>query len=121
MEAIEPNLPGLVTFGITWLIACIGFFFVSGSLPLAAAPQAVKGGIGPALIWLNLICAIFLVIGSFIFAYFELRVTTLIVLGGLIFLFAPFVVQDLLRPIRDSKRGLILLLMMNAVAMYVLF
>ena len=121
MDAIEPNWPGLIVFGFTWLIACVGFFFVSGSLPVSAAPQPVQTGIGPVLVWLNLACVTFLAAGALIYAFLELRITSPIVLGGMIFLFAPFAVQDLPSQLKDSKLGLMILLAVHALAIAVLY
>lgn len=121
MEAIEPNWQGLVVFGFTWLIACVGFFFVSGSLPVSAAPQTVQSGIGPLLVWLNLACVTMLAVGALVFAVLELRLTSPIVVGGMIFLFAPFAVQDLPGGLKDSKLGLALLLGIHALALAVFY
>ncbi|MGI9520350.1 MAG: hypothetical protein ACR2PG_01760 [Hyphomicrobiaceae bacterium] len=121
MDAIEPNWPSLIKFALVWSIACVGFFFVSGSLPVRAAPQQVRSGMGPALVWLNFICVLVLAVGAIILAASELRATTSIVFGGLIFLFSPFAIQDLPSDLKDSKLGLLLLLLIHAgtiVALY---
>lgn len=117
MAAIEPNWPALIVFAPAWFIACAGIIYISGNLPLGAAPLSVRSGIGPLLVWLNIIVLAALVAGSVYFAVSILRWTTLIVAGGLIFLFTPFVVQDLPDRMRDTPLGLIVLLCLAAAAL----
>ena len=110
MDAIEPNWPALLVFLVAWLIGCVGLIFLSGSLPVRAAPEAVKSGLGPALIWINVAVLLGLLIMTFGFAIAQLRWTSLIVGGGFVFLFAPFIVQDLPRGLKDTQAGLMTLL-----------
>lgn len=121
MDAIEPNWQSLIFFGMAWAIACIGFFFVSGSLPVSAAPAPVQSGMGPVLVGLNLLCIVILTAVALVLAILELRITSPIVLGGLIFLFAPFAVQDLPDRLRDSKLGLLLMFIVQAAAIGALY
>jgi hypothetical protein len=120
MDAIEPNWRALIAFGLAWMIACVGFFFVSGSLPIRAAPKAVQTGVGPLLIGFNLAGVVLLAAGALVIAVLELRVTSLIVFGGLIFLFAPFAIQDLPARLKDTQLGLCLFLAIEAIALIVL-
>ena len=110
MDAIEPNWPALLIFLVAWLTGCIGFFFLSGNLPVRAAPERVQAGFGPVLIWINLAVLIGLLVLIFWFAIAQLRWTSLIVGGGFVFLFAPFIVQDLPSGLKDTKAGLTALL-----------
>lgn len=121
MSAIEPNWVGLIVFAVTWFLVCVGFFFVSGSLPISAAPAAVQAGGGPVLIWLNLALLVVLFVGVLAFGLVALRWSSLIVVGGFIFLFAPFAVQDLPEKVKDTQLGLSLVLIANGVALAVLF
>ena len=110
MAVIEPNWPSLLVFLAAWLAGCIGFFFLSGNLPMRAAPPKVQEGFGPVLVWLNLVVLIGLIGFTLAFAVMQLRWTSLIVGGGFVFLFAPFIVQDLPRGWKDTQRGLVALL-----------
>lgn len=110
MAAIEPNWQALLVFLIAWLAGCVGFFFLSGNLPVRAAPQTVQAGLGPVLVWVNLAALIGLVVLTLGFAIMQLRWTSLIVGGGFVFLFAPFIVQDLPRGLKDTQQGLVALL-----------
>ena len=121
MSAIEPNWPSLIVFAIAWLTICVGFFFVSGSLPVRAAPPAVQTGAGPALVWFNLAVLALLFTVAVVFAISELRWTSLVVASGLIFLFAPFIVQDLPRQLKDTQLGLVLMACLSVLALLVLY
>ncbi len=116
MSAIEPNWVELIVFSLTWFLVCVGFFFISGSLPMSAAPAAVQGGAGPALVWANLALLLGLCIGVIAFGITALRWSSLVVAGGFIFLFSPFVVQDMPARIRDTQLGLLLVLIVNGLA-----
>ena len=110
MAAIEPNWQALLVFLIAWLASCVGFFFLSGTLPVKAAPPAVQTGLGPVLVWVNLATLVVLVVLTAWFAVGQLRWTSLVVGGGFVFLFAPFIVQDLPRALKDTQAGLVALL-----------
>ncbi len=110
MSTIEPNWPQLLVFLPAWLIGCVGFFYLVGNLPVSAAPPPVQTGAGPALVWLNLVVVAALCVTTIVFALMTLRWTTLVVAGGMVFLFAPFIVQDLPRLLRDTRLGLAVLL-----------
>lgn len=110
MAAIEPNWQALLVFLVAWLAGCVGFFFLSGSMPVKAAPPDVQTGFGPALVWANLAALIALLVLTAWFAVAQLRWTSLVVGGGFVFLFAPFIVQDLPRALKDTQAGLVALL-----------
>lgn len=110
MAAIEPNWQALVVFLVAWLAGCVGVIFLSGTLPVKAAPPAVQVGFGPALVWVNLAALVALLALTAWFAVGHLRWTSLVVGGGFVFLFAPFIVQDLPRALRDTQAGLVTLL-----------
>ncbi len=116
LAAIEPNWPALLVFLAAWLTGCVGFFFLSGNLPVRAAPQSVQLGFGPLLVWLNLAVLVGLIGLTVAFAVMQLRWTSLVVGGGFAFLFAPFIVQDLPRDWKDTQRGLVALLVCLLVA-----
>lgn len=92
----------------TWLVGCAGLLFVFGHLPLSAAPEAVRRGAGPVLVVAGLAVMAAVALSTVMLAADALRWTTSVVLGGFVFLFAPFAVQDLPASIKDSQRGLAL-------------
>ena len=119
MSAIEANWPALFVFIPAWFIGCVGAIYLSGNLPVRAAPKEVQAGFGPALVWLNVVVLIALVVAALAYAIAALAWTTIIVAGGFVFLFAPFVVQDLPDRLRDTRLGLTVLLCLGTAALVV--
>ena len=117
MSAVEPNWPIALMLALTWLVGCAGLLFVFGHLPLSAAPEGVRRGGGPVLVWLGLAVMVAVALATVLTAFESLRWTTMVVLGGFVFLFAPFFVQDLPAAIRDTQRGLVLVVTLGVVAL----
>ncbi len=117
MSAVEPNWPMALMLALTWLVGCAGLLFVFGHLPLSAAPEGVRRGGGPVLVWLGLAVMVAVALATVVTAFESLRWTTMVVLGGFVFLFAPFFVQDLPAAIRDTQRGLVLVVTLGVVAL----
>jgi hypothetical protein len=105
MSVIEPNWPSLLVFLPAWLLGCAGLIYLSGSLPLSAAPSSVRVGFGPVLVWLNLAVIVVLCALTLGYALLQLRWTTLIIAAGAVVLFAPFAVQDLPGSLKDTQLG----------------
>jgi hypothetical protein len=103
MNAIEPNLPALAWFGCFWSLCCLGFLQIAGLYPLdhGAAGKPRLLAIGSSILWLGLVA------GTSVFAWAELRLTSVIVLGGLLILFIPALFQSAPRRWRDSVHGLV--------------
>jgi len=106
MESIEPNPTALVVFSIAWTLGCIGALYVAGFLPLAAAPVAAQQGIGFWLVLLNVAIAVILIAVTLLYGINELRWTSLVIAGGLIFLFAPPAATELPKALQDTRVGL---------------
>lgn len=88
MAALEPNVVALAWFALFSTLCCVGFLILSGSFPLNAARERGQSS-SPALALLN--GALMLALGGLTLAFglVELRVTSVIVVAGLAFLFAP--------------------------------
>ena len=121
MDAFEPNLPALLIFAAAWAACCIGAIHLAGMLPLASAPASVRSPGGTILVLLNGFLLMTVAALTVTFSYRELRWSSAVVVGGAIFLFAPFVVQDLPETIRDGKAGLVLLVFVLTLALALLF
>jgi len=111
VNAIEPNWMSLIAFAAAWAVGCTGLFYLIGILPMRAAPAEVRRGAGPMLV----------LVFSLLFAFSELRWTSLVVAGGLVFLFSPFVVQDIPDALKDNKIGLSLVLVLTVAGLLLLF
>ncbi len=112
MSTIEPNWQAWLIFIGCWTVACSGWIYISGSLPLRLAPAEVRRGIGIPLIILNAIGLTALTVLALLYATNELRWTSIVLAIGVVVLFSPFVVQDLPGVLKDNQRGLVLLLVL---------
>src|ERR1700743_2498365 len=89
MRAIEPNLVALALFIATFAAGCLSFFTLTGMFPASARPVPVAAHLGNLLVIANLALLLVLLGGVALFAHETLRWTSVVVAGGLIFLFAP--------------------------------
>lgn len=105
MDVIEPNWIALLAFSAAWVATCVAGFFVSGSLPLAMAPEQVRSGGGPMLVLINALVLVLLAVATILYGIAELRWNSLILAGGAVFLFAPSVIDVLPPTIKDTKLG----------------
>ncbi len=110
MGAIEPNWIALLWFALFATICAIAFLVVSGMFPLASRPQQVKTGAATALAAGNGLLLVALLAGTGLYGYAELRWTSLIVVTGLIVLFAPGLFEAWPSAMRDGAIGLIVLI-----------
>lgn len=120
MHAIEPNLAGLAVFTVLWTAACLGFLVLSGMFPAERRPQAARKAGGLALVALNCLLWLALAAGAAAYGWLNLRGTTLVVVGGLVLLFAPAPFELLPPAFRDGRRGLAALVALQAAALALL-
>ena len=106
---IEPNGVALALFAATFVACCLSFFTLTGMFPARARPLPVAGHIGNLLVMFNLALLAMLLIGVALFAHETLRWTSVVVAGGLIFLFVPSVFEIIPSAWRDSRGGLFFL------------
>lgn len=121
MSAVEPNWAMAVMLAGTWLVGCAGLLFVFGHLPLSAAPEPMRRGAGPVLVIAGLAVMAGVALATVLMAADTLRWTTSVVLGGFVFLFAPFLVQDLPASIKETRGGLALVVAAGLVVLAAMF
>lgn len=109
MGAIEPNWIALLWFAPFATICAIAFLVVSGMFPLASRPEQARSSAATALVAGNGLLLIALLAGTGLYGYAELRWTTLIVVSGLVVLFAPGLFEVWPSSMRDAPAGLIVL------------
>jgi hypothetical protein len=109
LGAIEPNGMALALFIATFAAGCLSFFTLAGMFPASARPLPVAGHVGSLLVLSNLALLLALLCGVALFAHETLRWTSIVVAGGLIFLFVPSVFEVIPDEWRDSRGGLLLL------------
>jgi hypothetical protein len=105
-----------MVFAAAWAAVCIGAVQLAGMLPISAAPEAVRSPAGITLVALNAVLLLGLFVTTFVYSYSELRWSSAVVVGGAIFLFAPFAIQDLPETIKNGLAGLVILLALLASA-----
>lgn len=113
MASIEPNWTGLILFSLLWAATCLAFLTLAGMVPLGSRPEAAQGAGGAALVICNLGLLLLLALGSVMFAQAQIRWTSAVVAGGLVFLFAPALFQVWPSRWRDSRAGLALLIVLQ--------
>ena len=121
MGAIEPNGVALALFIATFAAGCLSFFTLVGMFPASARPVLVAGHLGNLLVLSNLALLLALLGGVALFAHETLRWTSVVVAGGLIFLFVPSLFEIIPSRWRDSRGGLLLLgaLQLGALALLI--
>jgi hypothetical protein len=105
MSTIEPNLPALARFGALFAVTSVAFFFMLGLFPLARRPSGTKISGALLLIGTNLGAWLVLAAATAIYGWTELRWTSLVIGGGLIFLLAPMLLETLLPHWQIGRMG----------------
>jgi hypothetical protein len=114
MQAIEPNWVSLLWFAAFATIGTVGFLVIAGMFPLGSRPESARPA--TALVVGNGLLLVALLLGTALFGYAELRWSTLIVVTGLIVLFAPGLFEALPSS-RDGRTGLAVLVGVQILAL----
>jgi hypothetical protein len=109
LGAVEPNGMALALFTAAFAAGCLSFFTLAGMFPANARPVPVAGHLGNLLVLANLALLLTLLGCVALFAHETLRWTSVVVAGGLIFLFVPSVFEVIPSTWRDSRGGLLFL------------
>ncbi|MGQ9367520.1 hypothetical protein [Azospirillum sp. ST 5-10] len=120
MNEIEPNILALAWFGLLFAVGCLAVLVVAGMFPLSLRPQPARAAGGLALIAANLAALPPLLAGTALYGWDELRWTSLVIGGGLVFLFAPLLLDVLPPRWRDGRPGLAALLAAQLAALSLL-
>src|SRR6185295_10600529 len=106
MAAIEPNWISLIWFAAFATICVIAFLIVAGMFPLGSRPETARSGAAMLLVIGNGLLLSALLVGTGLYGYAELRWSTLIVVTGLVVLFAPGLFEASPARLRDGPAGL---------------
>ena len=117
MDAIEPHWISLIWFAVLATICAVAFLVVAGMFPLPSRPESVKSGAATLLVAGNALLLAALAIGTGFFGYAELRWSTLIVVAGLVLLFAPGLFEAWPSSLRDERSGLMVLIGIQLLAL----
>ena len=121
MDAAGLNIRALVIFAIAWSVCCAGAVHLAGHFPLPEASSGRKSRSSTALILVNAILLLALIALTLLYSRHELRWPFAVVLGGTIFLFSPFVIQDLPEALKNGKAGLVVLFFLLLAALALLW
>ena len=109
MDAIEPHWISLLWFSIFATVGTVAFLIVAGLFPLSSRPVSARSNAATLLVAGNGLLLSALLAGTALYGYAELRWSSLIVVSGLVALFAPGVFEIWPSSLRDGWRGLFLL------------
>ena len=106
MQAIEPNWVSLLWFAAFATIGTVALLVVAGMFPLRSRPEAARSNAATMLVAGNGVLLFALLVGTGIYGFAELRWSTLIVVTGLVVLFAPGLFEVWPSSLRDGSAGL---------------
>ncbi|WP_375411280.1 hypothetical protein [uncultured Bradyrhizobium sp.] len=109
MAAIEPNWVSLIWFAACATICMIAFLVVAGMFPLRSRPERARSGTATLLVAGNGVLLPALMVSTGFYGYAELKWSSLIIVTGLVVLFAPGLFEAWPPSFRDGPAGLILL------------
>ena len=109
MQAIEPNWVSLLWFAAFATIGTVALLVVAGMFPLRSRPEAARSSTATMLVVGNGVLLLALLVGTGIYGFTELRWSTLIVVTGLVVLFAPGLFEIWPASLRDGRKGLVVL------------
>jgi hypothetical protein len=117
MAAIEPNWISLIWFAAFATICMVAFLIVAGMFPLGSRQETARSGAATLLVVGNGVLLAALLVGTGLYGYAELRWSTLIVVTGLVVLFAPGLFEVWPSSLRDGRTGLLVLIAVQIVAL----
>jgi hypothetical protein len=117
MTAIEPNWLSLIWFSLFASVGGVALLVVAGMFPLGSRPDGAKSATASLLVLGNLVLLAVLLVGTGLYGYVQLRWTTLIVISGLIFLFAPALIEEWPWQLRSATGQLIALVCVQTLAL----
>src|SRR6202789_3306829 len=117
MQAIEPNWISLLWFAAFATIGTGALLIVPGMFPLHARPGSVGSGTSTLLVFGNAVLLAALLTGTGLYGYGELRWSSLIVVAGLVVLFAPGLFEAWPSSLRDGSTGLVVLVGVQILAL----
>ena len=120
MSAIEPNWLSMLWFILFATICGISLLIVSGMFPLGRNSEGRSSSLTALLVVGNAALLAALVIGTGFYGYTELRWSTLVVVTGLIVLFAPGLFEEWHWSIGSIKTQLAILVGVQVVALLTL-
>jgi hypothetical protein len=117
MAAIEPNWISLIWFAAFATICTVALLTVAGMFPLRSRPDTARSGPAMLLVFGNGLLLSALLAGTGLYGYAELRWSTLVVVTGLVLLFAPGLLEVWPSSLQDGRTGLLVLIGVQIIAL----
>jgi hypothetical protein len=117
MAAIEPNWISLIWFAAFATICMVAFLIVAGMFPVRSRPDSAQSAAATLLIVGNGLLLSALLVGTGLYGYAELKWSSLIVVTGLVVLFAPGLFEVWPSSFRDGRIGLVVLIGVQILAL----
>jgi hypothetical protein len=117
MQAIEPNWISLLWFAVFATVGTVALLIVAGMFPLRAGAGATEPGKSTLLVFGNAVLLAVLLTGTALYGCTELRWSTLVVVAGLVVLFAPGLFEAWPSSWRDGRTGLVALVVIQVLAL----
>jgi len=102
MDAIEPNWISLLWFAVFATVGTVAFLIVAGMFPLRSRPDSARSNAATLLVAGNGLLLSALLVGTALYGYVELKWSSLIVMTGLVVLFAPGLFEVWPSSLRDG-------------------
>ena len=117
MAAIEPNWISLIWFAAFATICMVALLIVAGMFPVGSRSDQARSGAATLLLVGNGLLLSALLVGTGLYGYAELKWSSLIVVTGLVVLFAPGLFEAWPSSLRDGRTGLVLLIGVQILAL----
>jgi len=117
MDAIEPHWVSLLWFAAFATVGTVAFLNLAGMFPLSSRPVSARSNAATLLLAGNGLLLSALLVGTALYGYAELRWSSLIVVTGLVVLFAPGLFEIWPSSLRDGWRGLFMLVAAQILAL----
>ena len=117
MDAIEPHWISLLWFAAFATVGAVAFLMVAGMFPLRSTPEVARSSPLTMLVAGNGLLLVVLLVGTGLYGYAELRWSSLIVVTGLVVLFAPGLFEIWPSSLRDGREGLAVLVGIQILAL----
>ena len=117
MNAIEPHWIPLLWFAVFATVGTVAVLTLAGMFPLSSRPVSARSGAATLLLAGNGLLLPALLVGTALYGYAELRWSSLVVVTGLVVLFAPGLFEIWPPSLRDGWRGLSMLVGAQIIAL----
>jgi hypothetical protein len=117
VDTIEPHWVSLLWFTGFATVGTVAFLMVSGMFPLRSRPDAARSHAATVLVFGNAVLLAALLTGTGWYGYAELKWSSLIIVTGLVVLFAPGLFEVWPASLRDGPVGLVALVGVQILAL----